>query len=284
MDDRRTVKEREVEWSGGAPSLESLRQLRLTALLADVMDELGQVKAAKKLGVDRKTLWRCRNTGRLTPRLSDALERMLLAQDLSSAMRQGERVTELERQVAELQEEVQAVREASDGRDGAESDRRNEAMRRFERWLARLESAKGGEVPSETAPLSDDKPTTEPLRRIYRELVTEQAEPGEERVYGGATPVIVEWRAAKAAYRQAVTTGSALRRADARIRALELEIKLIERHELTLPPATHPWDGSARRDETWLRRQSLARARSARTRAGLLRLLCRAVSFGRWRY
>ena len=50
---------------GVAPSLESTAAdlLRLTALrllAAGRMDELGQVKAARKLGIDRKTLWRCR--------------------------------------------------------------------------------------------------------------------------------------------------------------------------------------------------------------------------------
>ena len=61
--------ERVTEWSGEAPSLESLRELRLAALLSDVVDELGWVRTAEKLGVDRKTLWRSRTTGRLTPRL-----------------------------------------------------------------------------------------------------------------------------------------------------------------------------------------------------------------------
>ncbi len=283
MDEKATTKDREVEWSGGAPSLESLRQLRLTALLADVMNELGQVKAARKLGVDRKTLWRCRNSGRLTPRLADALERMLLAQDLSAAMSQGERVVELERQVADLQRELRAVREAVGERDGAESDRRDGAMRKFERRLARLESAAGAEAEPETAAVSDVRPGAEPFRRIYRDLVTGEAEHGEERVYGEAAPVVVDWRAAKAAYRQAVATGDALRKADATIRVLELEIELIEGHELTLPPRTYPWNLSERLDEVWGRRHSLDMAQVHRNRALLRRWLLRVLTCGLWR-
>ncbi len=66
-------------WPGdGAPSIENLRELRLRALLNDLVAGLGPVKAAEGLGVDRKTLWRSQGHGQMTPRLADALERMLL--------------------------------------------------------------------------------------------------------------------------------------------------------------------------------------------------------------
>ena len=67
MDTETTQEMRQGEWSGEAPSLESLRELHMTALLNDVVGELGQVKAAERLGIDRKTLWRCMTTGKLTP-------------------------------------------------------------------------------------------------------------------------------------------------------------------------------------------------------------------------
>ncbi|MDD9994913.1 MAG: hypothetical protein OXS35_04090, partial [Dehalococcoidia bacterium] len=111
MEEKRAVNERKIEWSGATPSLEIPRQLQLTALLNDLMDELGQVKAAQKLGIDRKTLWRCRKMGRLTPRLSAALEGLLLERDLSAAMKQGGQVTDLERQVTELEGELHTARE-----------------------------------------------------------------------------------------------------------------------------------------------------------------------------
>ena len=49
---------------------------------------------------------------------------------------------------------------------------------------------------------------------------TQEAEPDEDAVYGDAAPVVVEWRRTKA-----------------NARVLELEIAIIEQHELTLPPA-----------------------------------------------
>ena len=102
----------------------------------------------------------------------------------------------------------------------------------------------------------------EPRWRLCRDLVTLEAEPDEEQVYGGATPVMVEWRKAKAEHSEAFTTGTALDKADAKIRLMDLEIALIEEHELTLPPASYPRDRSTRRNQVRRHRRSLADARA----------------------
>ena len=283
MDGNVTTEERPGEWSGEAPSLESLREMRLTALLVDVMDELGQVKAAEQLGIDRKTLWRCRNTGRLTPRLSVALERLLLTSDLSAAMRQGQRIEALAGRVAGLEEELRGLRQAVEGGIDAVREEQVKAMRQVERRLARLEAVKGADGALGTVPGSAETLSADPRWRQYRELVTLEAEPGEEQVYGGATPVIVEWRNARTEHSEAFTTGTALDRADAKIRLLELELALVEEHELTLPPASYPWDRSGRRDQAWRRGQSLDGARADRNRALGRRGLRRVLTLGLWR-
>ena len=64
---------------------------------------------------------------------------------------------------------------------------------------------------------------------------------------------------------------------------MELEIAIIEEHELTLPRATYPWDWSARRDQVWRRRQSLEEARVERNRAVLRRWLRRVLTLGLWK-
>ena len=62
----------------GTPSLMSVQELRLMALLRDLVGDVGQGEAADVLGIDRKTVWRSLGAGRLTPRQReqvDALER-----------------------------------------------------------------------------------------------------------------------------------------------------------------------------------------------------------------
>ena len=284
MEEKQTAKERQVEWSGATPSLESPRQLQLTALLNDIMSELGQVRAARKLGIDRKTLWRCRKRGTLTPHLSAALERLLLERDLSAAMRQGGQVAELERQVTELQGELHTTREDAEGRSDGLREEHARGMRHVERRLVRLES--GGTEAGSLSPTPKETVPTKPgyvPPRTYAQLVTLEAGDGEERVYGGATPVIAEWREARAEYHGSLKTGDALARAEAKARMLTLEIALIEEHELTLPPASYPWDQFERRDQAWRRRQSLGDARVERNRALLRLWLRRILTCGLWR-
>ena len=57
-------------------SLDSLRQMRLLALLRDMIDDGGKVKAAKALGVNYRTVSKAVGSGTLTDRMSDALERL----------------------------------------------------------------------------------------------------------------------------------------------------------------------------------------------------------------
>ena len=216
--------------------VESLRHMRLMALLRDMVESEGRVKAAATLGVSFRTVVRAEESGRLTARMSHALERHLLLGGGSAAAQLRESVGELTERVGALEEELQTARRAIEDRRQAAREERAKAIRQLERRLARLESAKGAEGALETAQTEAEKPASPPLWREYRELVTEEAEPGEELVYGEATPVIVEWRRATAEYKRAVATGTALERAEARIRALELEIDLIDTHELTLPP------------------------------------------------
>ena len=285
MQEKETANERQTEWSGATPSLESPRQLQLTALLNDVMDELGQVKAARKLGIDRKTLWRCRKKGRLTPRLSDALERLLLERDLSAAMRQGGRVKEVEERVTELQGELHATREDAQGRNDGLREEHARGMRHVERRLVALESSRNR---AETSSPAVPEPEQDPKRkyvppRKYPQLVTVEAEEGEEKVYGDATPVIVEWRKARAKYLRAAKTGTALARVEARMAMLRLEITLIEKHELTLPPASYPWNREGRLREARERNNDLLGLEVERDRALLRQWLRRVLTFNIWR-
>ena len=92
----------------GYPSIESLHELRLRALLHDLVNDLGPGKAAEQFGVDRKTLWRWQRAVELPPRLAETLERMLLERAVSAAA-DGERVRALEERVAGLERELAAA-------------------------------------------------------------------------------------------------------------------------------------------------------------------------------
>ena len=284
MDTETTQEMRQGEWSGEAPSLESLRELHMTALLNDVVGELGQVKAAERLGIDRKTLWRCMTTGKRTPRLSDALERLLLSRDLSAAMRQGKRVEVVVDRVSALEEKLRSGLEAVVGEVKAMREEHARAMRHVERRLVRLEAARNG-----TEGASPEGAGTEPSKRryvpgrTYPQLVTEEAEPDEDMVYGDAAPVVVEWRRARDEFHKALKTGTALDRTEVQERMLELEVAIVEEHGLTLPPATFPWDEFDRRDQLWERQQDLMRVRVKRNRALLRRWLRRVLTFRLWR-
>ena len=66
------------------PGLESLHHLRLTALLRDVVKRKGRMEASEVLRVNYKTLAAAIDSGKLTPRLCDALERLLLIRELAA--------------------------------------------------------------------------------------------------------------------------------------------------------------------------------------------------------
>ena len=180
-------------------SLDSLRQMRLLALLRDMIDDGGKVKAAKALGVNYRTVSKAVRSGTLTERLADALERHLLLGGSSAAAQQRELVETLEKWLAELEEELRGGLEALVGEVKALREEHARAMRHVERRLVALEAGRNGM--EEEASVGRDREAGPERRyvppRAYPQLVTPEAETDEERVYGDAMTVIVEWRKAK---------------------------------------------------------------------------------------
>ena len=106
------------------------------------------------------------------------------------------------------------------------------ALGELERRLAALEAAGNGAVQANAgtpagSPAPAKAPPVSRPRRVYPDLVTADAEPGEELVYGdAATAVIVQWREARDAFGAATDAMDIL---NARERRLELEVELIEK-------------------------------------------------------
>ncbi len=272
-------------------SLDSLREMRLVALLEDLIGEQSKTQAAQTLGVSPRTLTRFEESRRLTPTLAGALERHLLEGGGSAAATQRHRLgmledglKELERALreglAELRKQGEAAREEQAGAV-AELERRLAALEAVGNGAGAVSSGTppaGGAAKSQTgSPALAGTPVARRPRRDYYDLVTEDPEPDEELVYGdAATAVIGQWRQARDAVGQ---HRDALDVLDARQRLWELEIALIREHELTLPPATYPWDWSDRDEQVRRRTQYLDDVRVDRNRLRLRRLL----TFGLWR-
>ena len=271
------------QYPASSRSVEALREVRLMGLLRDVVAEQGKVKAAETLGVSFRTLSRAEETSQLTPRLADALESHLVQGGGTAAAQQR-------RQVGELAQRVERVEQALLEGLAELKGEQVRAREQVEKRLAALETAGNGMAQAQAGtpaasvgkgppgnPALAAKPVVERPRRTYYDLVTAEAEPGEELVYGeAATAVIVKWREARDAVPR---TTDALDRLNARERWLELEIALIEEHKLTLPPATYPWDWGDRRQEVRRRTEALDEVIVDRKMLKLRRFL----TLGLWR-
>ena len=279
------------QYPGTTRSLDSLDEMRLVALLGDLMGEQGKTQAAETLGVSPRTLTRYEESRRLTPTLAGALERHLLEGGGSAAERQRRQAADVAERVGALEkalpEGLAALRK--DGETAREEQARE--LAELARRVAVLEAATPGQGSSPAGagsaantaktqpgnPAPGGKPVVQRPRRVYPDLVTAEAEPGEELVYGdAATAVIVKWREARDAFGAAKDAMDIL---NVRERRLELEIELIQEHELTLPPATRPWDWGDRRQEVNRRNEMLYEVGVDRKMLRLRRIL----TLGLWR-
>ena len=278
--------------AGESKSPEQLRHERLVALLREVAETRGKVKAAEALGVSFRTLARAVESGRLTERMADALERHLRevngpvtpAPEPDQAGGLEARVEQLEVEMAELRTRMGTIQAVA----GAVQEDHARTLNRWERRLAQVEARRelgGGSAPSSLPGVKGTeegvrgRPQAKPPRRPYPQLVTVEPEEGEELIYGEAMPAITEWRGARRMLEEARRR---LDKLDSRQRMLELELRLVGDHELTLPPAIYPWDRADRRDEVWRRKQSLEDLRVERNRALMWRWVRRLLTLGLW--
>ena len=270
----------------GTPGLESVYELRLMALLTDLVRQHGQTGTALILGIDRKTLWRSHDAGRLSPALTLALEKLARESDDEAAAAQGERTGALERRVAELEGKLEAgLRQVHSARTAIEEQGEGAAeglarhLGEVERRLAQAEAAlrEGHMAPH-------DRGRSTAVRRSAdggrRGVVSVNAGPDDEETLGAAAPLVAEWRRL---YGGGVDEGDRLERAAAEERMREIEIELIEVYGLTLPPATVPWTEGDRRSQAHSRRMTLARVRGERIRAQWRRRARRWLTIGLWR-
>ncbi len=241
----------------------------LLQLLRLLTEEQGSSKTANQLGVDRKTVWRALDAGRLTPRLRDALERIQITaeREAPSGDQLQLRVEGLERRLQEVQQRL------ADGLAGLREDLSN--LRQEVRASAR---SLPDETGSETASTAHRSP-----HRNHPEVVMVDVLPDDAEVFGAAMPLITEWRQQQARFDQHWPSLEGL---ESEVRMLELELELIEQRRLTLPPGQLPRAWDQRRREARRRTQRLGTARSALKRARRRRRLLRLATLSfvnRWR-
>ncbi len=276
------------------------REMRLLALLLDIVEAQGKLNAARLLGVNYRTLQGATESGVLTERMVVALERVQLSGGVAAA-RERERVDALVKRAGELAE---GLREAMDRIDTVggevaalraevvavreEQGEQAKAVQLLGRRVAALEAGRQGSEAASGSTAEGEQPGQARERpryvrpRQYPQLVTKEAEEGEEQVYGEAAPVIAEWRRTYAEMTRLVKSGPSLRCNAVNERRLELEVALIQEHELTLPPARYPWSRHERQEQLWNRRQLQRTNRRERSQLQRRKWLRRLLTLGFW--
>ncbi len=261
-------------------SLENLHELRLMALLLDVIREKGRMEAADRLGVNYKTLARAVETGSLSPRMSHALDRLLLSRESKAMAAQQERIAALEGRVEGLEQKIKSslgkVPAFVEGQVKALGEEHTRALRQLERRVAEVGAGQG----SGSGAIAVRKPVgNTTFRRKYPELVTREPAPDDEEVFGAAWPLIDEWRRLREGH---PNDGRSLSWLVTEERILNLELAMAEEHGLTLPPETQPLAGVWRNGQRRSIEAALSDTRWARTRRERLRWVRRFFTLGLW--
>ena len=272
--------------------VENVYHMRLMALLQELVREKGYKSAARVLDIDQRTVAESAKTGQLSRRVRQALERALQEGVGSAAERQRQRNEQLEERVEGVVAEVKGV--AGEVETLGKETRRRLSAIEGEVAVLRREGSQGtgaghaGAGPAQTEADGSErsvsgqgrKPPSRPrVRREHPDLVTREPAEDDEKVFGEAWPLIVEWRGLKDAH---PNDGKGLAWLAARERLLVVELALLEEHGMTLPPEKQPLRGLDRSGQVNWRRTALYDTRRARRKAELLRQVRRVLTCGLW--
>ena len=230
---------------------------QLLALLRDLVDREGSVKAAEGLGVSYRTVMRALETHTLTGRMEDALKRLQL--EAGSAV--AERLDVIERRQERLETGLTVLAREVEQRLADLSGASGEVLAALP---ARDSQEQGGEpVGAGREAMNPRKPDGARIGPPEPDVVTREPQEGEALLFGEAAPLIAEWREARQGRWEAERYIDWL---DTERRICRLEITLIREHWLTLPPSTDPWDPFVRAAELELRQRELRSLRADRRR------------------
>ena len=231
-------------------AVENMYHMRLMALLQELVRKRGPKGAARVLEIDPKTVAESIETGRLSRRARDSLERALQEGVGSAAARQRERNEKLEARVEALEQGHGSLEKRQDDL-GKELRRR---MAAIEGEIASLRSDDGLGAGTADADGSErdatgqgGRPPEKPsMRREYPDLATLEPAPDDKEVFGDAWPLIVRWRELLDAHPE---RGDGFEWLTTQEQVLEVELALLEEHEMTLPRRSSrcgAWTGAGR--------------------------------------
>jgi len=282
--------------AGGQDS-DAERRERLHRFLCELVKREGRMEATVLLGVNYRTLVKAEESGEMTGRMSDALERLLLTWDGGVEDGDGDgdkdgepepggdlarRVEALEAGLEELAQELRSGLEAIRAAVGGAA--KEEPAMATGKPAARAKPRNKGTpaqpppTPPPVAGLGGNRPAR--LRRVDPEMVTREPDGDDPEVYGDAWPLVKEWRELKD---RLPVRGRSLSWLTGYERLLTLELAMLEEHELTLPPQKQPVrDSLSRRDHTRWRWKALDRTQVSIRKRKLLRWLRRLLTLGAW--
>ena len=244
----------------GNVELSKMRRIRLNGFLRELVRHEGRVEAAELLGVAYRTVVRAEESGEITGRMSDALERLLGTGDDPEVAKLRERVDALEK---ELRDGLDVNRAAASGQTLAEDIEGGQPQDGDSDGAAQVSSDRP--VPPVVG-LRPKKPPSE--RQFDPEIVTVDPAEDDTDVYGAAWPLVEEWRRLRVEH---PSRGKSLLWLTTEERLLVLELAMLEEHGLTLPPEKQPLRGFGRKGQTTHRWKALADTRRALRRRKLLR-------------
>ena len=268
---------------------ESEQDGQLVAVLQDLIDRDGRDAVARRFEVSERTLRRAVTSGQLSGKLAKALE-------AAQSKAPEARLNLLEREVAALRSRVveqKLEREARAGDEGGEvlrqrldglEDRLQDVEQQLADGLASLRAEvsvlHGSSPPAQLDHVLENAAgQTQRFfpRRSFPQLVTVEPADDDEHNFGGAWPVVAEWRAQRTLSK---AHWPSVEGRQAQVRMLELELALFDEQGLTLPPEHYPMPDALRPRWSYEHRQSLRLYRRELRRARVRRWAVRLLTLG----
>ncbi len=254
----------------------------LLDLLDALVNDRGPTGAAEALGVNYRTVARCRQSRRVSQLMRQVLAEFRDSQDdggdgpgvVTGDSTEEDPGKSPEHRAAQLERENRELRETVEAQ-AVELEALRRQVAELGQQAGEDDAVDGGHgLPEQWRP---------PRRRPGMPdagVVKLEEQPDEAHDFGPAAPLVAEWRKLRNGGDQ---VGSRTDRAQARVRRWELEVEMLRDFQLTLPPETDPLDDSRRKDHVRWRREALAEAQRELCRAKRERLLRRLLTLGVWR-